>query len=195
MEKENQRVALTKRMLKKGLLELLNSTSLEKISVTELCRMSGINRATFYRHYEFPRDILIEIEKELLRELRQTVGTPATAEETRVAMEAFCTFLNDHAPLLRIIIQNNSDTEFAQLLADMYQESCTGLCALKPFQSMDPEDMKILTTCWAGSGYFILRQWLLGNISKTPQQIAAIAYKFLCNIDWQEMSTRLGLTT
>lgn len=56
--KDDQRIALTKRLLREGLLRLLSKTDLNKISVTQLCIESGINRATFYRHYEEPRDIL-----------------------------------------------------------------------------------------------------------------------------------------
>lgn len=50
--KDDQRIALTKRLLREGLLRLLSKTDLNKISVTQLCIESGINRATFYRHYE-----------------------------------------------------------------------------------------------------------------------------------------------
>lgn len=49
--KDDQRVTLTKRLLQEGLLRLLETKEIDKINVTELCRESGINRATFYRHY------------------------------------------------------------------------------------------------------------------------------------------------
>ena len=50
--KENQRITLTKKLLQEGLLRLLETKRLDKISVTELCREAGINRATFYNHYD-----------------------------------------------------------------------------------------------------------------------------------------------
>ena len=49
-QKENQRITLTKKLLQEGLLRLLEVKTLDNISVTELCRESGINRATFYNH-------------------------------------------------------------------------------------------------------------------------------------------------
>ena len=60
-QKENQRIALTKKLLQEGLLRLLETKSLDKISVTELCRESGINRATFYNHYNSPQELLTDI--------------------------------------------------------------------------------------------------------------------------------------
>ena len=47
---------MTKRMLKEWLLR-----PLDNIHVNELCRESGINRATFYRHYETPQDVLVSL--------------------------------------------------------------------------------------------------------------------------------------
>ena len=45
--KENQRITLTKRLLKESLVRLMEAKSLQKISVSELCKDAGINRATF----------------------------------------------------------------------------------------------------------------------------------------------------
>ena len=56
--KDDQRVALTKRLLQEGLFRLLERKDIDSIHVSELCAESGINRATFYRHYSEPRDIL-----------------------------------------------------------------------------------------------------------------------------------------
>ena len=72
--KDDQRIALTKRLLREGLLRLLSKTDLNKISVTQLCIESGINRATFYRHYEEPRDILNDIK--YLLEVKMTITEP-----------------------------------------------------------------------------------------------------------------------
>ncbi|MCC8090140.1 MAG: TetR/AcrR family transcriptional regulator, partial [Oscillospiraceae bacterium] len=65
-KKENQRVMLTKRLLKDALIRLLNGKSIDEISVTELCRESGINRSTFYHHYGSPYDVLAEREQTML---------------------------------------------------------------------------------------------------------------------------------
>lgn len=41
MQKENQRVIISKRMLKEGLLRLLEKKNIDKINVSELCQESG----------------------------------------------------------------------------------------------------------------------------------------------------------
>ena len=66
--KENQRITLTKKLLQEGLLRLLETKRLDKISVTELCREAGINRATFYNHYDSPQGLLTELEQKMKRQ-------------------------------------------------------------------------------------------------------------------------------
>ncbi len=41
-------------------IELLNKKSFEYITVKEICEVSGVNRSTFYLHYETIGDLLIE---------------------------------------------------------------------------------------------------------------------------------------
>ena len=73
-QRENQRIALSKRLLKEGLLRILAGKRLEDVNVSALCRESGINRATFYRHYTCPRDVLVDLERDMMQELGRTLG-------------------------------------------------------------------------------------------------------------------------
>ena len=68
--KSDQLVIITKMMLKEALLKLLHTRQLNKITITDLCRESGINRATFYRHYEEPKDILNEIRYSIFEDIK-----------------------------------------------------------------------------------------------------------------------------
>ena len=68
--KSDQRIIITKMMLKEALLKLLHTRQLNKITITDLCRESGINRATFYRHYEEPKDILNEIRYSIFEDIK-----------------------------------------------------------------------------------------------------------------------------
>ena len=50
-QKLDRRVEMTKRLLKKSLIELLKNESIEKISIRNLCQNADVNRSTFYKHY------------------------------------------------------------------------------------------------------------------------------------------------
>lgn len=68
---DNLRVRLTKQMIHKALVELLDEKNIDKISITELCKRATINRTTFYKYYGSQYDVLQEIADEIIAEIEQ----------------------------------------------------------------------------------------------------------------------------
>ena len=69
--KENQRIKLTKSLLKNSLIELMHIKSMNKITIKELCEHAEINRSTFYLYYSDQFELLKEIEDDLLLNARE----------------------------------------------------------------------------------------------------------------------------
>ena len=65
------RVRYTKMVIKDAFISLLKEKPLNKITVKEICGLAEINRATFYKHYCDPFDLLEKMEQEILSNLRQ----------------------------------------------------------------------------------------------------------------------------
>ena len=72
--KTDARVRYTKMVIKNSFVKLLQSKPLSKITVKEICDLSEINRATFYKYYCDPYDLLEKIEFEFLDELQNNVS-------------------------------------------------------------------------------------------------------------------------
>ena len=70
-EKVNQRIKLTKTLLKNSLVDLMHTKPINKITIKELCENAGINRSTFYLYYTDHFALLKEIEDELLSNARE----------------------------------------------------------------------------------------------------------------------------
>lgn len=51
MRNEDRRNTYTEMVIRNAVFELLEAKPIEKISVTEVCKIAGINRSTFYLHY------------------------------------------------------------------------------------------------------------------------------------------------
>ena len=183
MERENQRIVITKRMLKESMLKLLKEKELDTINVTELCREAGVNRATFYRHYEIPRDVLMEIQQDLYRELRKNISLPRTLAEIRPVVEQLCIYMNEHRELLRILVQNNSDTDFASFINDVYLELAKDYSHMAALKRLSQEDIQFMTLYSAGGSYFVLRSWILGSFKKSPQEMADYVYSLFAKTD------------
>lgn len=171
MNETNQRVILTKRLLKDALLRLLKKKPLDKINITELCREAGINRATFYRHYALPRDVLTEIQEDFFKEMLQALNTPLLEAD----VERCYAYLYAHADLIKFFIQYDFDSELPRLFGMLYQNVIQ--TEILPIQ--DTQSGQLLHAFLAGGGYFLLRQWLLEDIQKTPKEIADLTLSII----------------
>ena len=64
--------------IKQCLTDMLQSCPIDDITATELCKRSGVNRATFYYHYDSVQDVLAEIEPQLETEFTQWMTQTST---------------------------------------------------------------------------------------------------------------------
>lgn len=172
--KDNQRIALTRRLLREGLLRLMERKPLDKISVSELCGESGINRATFYRHYGTPRDVLDDMERELISGLEIDVCKISDVRDIVHCFEIAMEYLYSHADMLKILLQNRSDEELTQMINEMCAQVFSLKSRLSIAGDLDMDAVKLISAYSVGGVYFLLRQWLLGDIQKTPQEISRL---------------------
>ncbi len=174
MTELNQRVAVTKRMVKEGLVQLLEKKSLDKINITELCQEAGINRTTFYRYYELPKDVLTEMQNEFFEETFEQFHKPWTVND----IEHFFVCLSEQAELVKLFFQYNSDTDWAGIFTNIYN-SFREMMMIKAFRNLDENSAKLLSTYLAGGAYFLVRQWIMEDIPMPPEDVAAIVLNIL----------------
>ncbi len=60
MNKFESKYFNTAQLLNQALIELLNKKDYEFITIKELCKKAGVNRSTFYLHYDTLNDLLYE---------------------------------------------------------------------------------------------------------------------------------------
>lgn len=66
--KNSQRTKLTKRKIGDAYLELRRRFPIERIRITELCRLANSNRTTFYHYFEDVYDLNEAVENRILEE-------------------------------------------------------------------------------------------------------------------------------
>ena len=54
----DRRVKYTKKVIKDTFIDLLSEKDINKVTVSEICKIADINRATFYRYYLDVFDLL-----------------------------------------------------------------------------------------------------------------------------------------
>lgn len=113
--KNNQRTRLSKLLFKNALMDLLKEKgSVAKISVRELCDRAELNRSTFYAHYNEPKDLLIEIETELLdatEEHLKKIGEENDAGAHKYIL-SFLQYIRQNDKQFRTLLIDSADPEF-----------------------------------------------------------------------------------
>ncbi|MBQ8381750.1 MAG: TetR/AcrR family transcriptional regulator [Clostridia bacterium] len=175
--KGNQRIALTKRLLQEAIIRLLETKPIDKISVTELCNESGINRATFYRHYNTPRDLLLEMEIEFAETINLTYNAAMIRDVSKCA-EELCNYLYSNSKLLKIFIRNNSEEDLCVLLNGIFY-SFIERNDFIDLSAVDEASLKLISSYITGGGYFMMKQWLMEDIQKDPKEVADLILKFM----------------
>lgn len=171
-QKENQRITLTKKLLQEGLLRLLEAKPLDKISVTELCKESGINRATFYNHYNSPQELLTDLEKRMTIELKATIGTPTTADEIILHTEKVCTYFHENARTILTLHRAHSDDDLKDALYALNQNFQLYRLKRNYTGSMDPHSLHLVSVFFYLGCYYIMLEWLERELPLTPKEVA-----------------------
>lgn len=60
MNKQESKYKATAQKMDEALLELIEKKDFSFITIKEICKVAGVNRSTFYLHYENTRDLLNE---------------------------------------------------------------------------------------------------------------------------------------
>lgn len=102
--------------IQRTLIELMATTPIDEITVTELCKRSGVNRATFYYHYDSVQGVLLEIEKQVEAEFyefikRSLISDDGAADKSFYVM--FFEFVARHADICKLMLEmqrQNSDS-------------------------------------------------------------------------------------
>lgn len=176
--KQDLRVSVTKQMIHKALLRLSENKTIDKIKVSELCTESGINRATFYRHYESIQDILHEMETDLIQRMPRPDGPPRNMEEVRSTLENICSYMYDNANVLKVLFLNRTDEDMTWTLISFYQELLDHHKNQLFFSHLDEDAQQIVITLFGGGCHSLFKKWIMGTIQKSPKELAGT----LCDI-------------
>lgn len=112
-EKEDMRVVRTRRMLSKALMDLLQTTSFDKLSVNDICEKAEVHRATFYNHFSDKNDLLnfaLDIfQEELFEKCIENKEFSSQKEMYMALVECVYDFMSTRREKLRLILNNSSD--------------------------------------------------------------------------------------
>ena len=181
-KKEDRRIRLTKRVIREGLIELMQEHPITKISVKMICESADINRSTFYAHYKDQYSLLHSVQQEIITDVKKKIFSAQFFEVSDDVVQILVQVLEygrTNAPLLKVLLSENGDSSFQNELMQLAQEKI-----MEQFtgdKSLPQHALQYLKHFALGGMLGIMRHWLEGDCSDDPVIVAELMIQLLIN--------------
>ncbi|WP_186564557.1 TetR/AcrR family transcriptional regulator [Lawsonibacter celer] len=179
--RENQRVMLTKRLIRESLIRLMVQESVHKISIRMLCEDAGVNRSTFYKYYGSQYDVLAEVEAEFIAGIQDTLedGDNSSASSAR-KLNIICAYIEQNISLVKLLIDNNITQDFPTRLFRLPQIRAT--IADRLAGRYDSESQDYIYAFLINGCYQLIQEWLKREDRKPFTQVALLMQELIDRI-------------
>lgn len=173
-KKQDARVRYTKMVIRQSLVELLRKKPVAKITVTEICELAGINRATFYAHYSDPTDLLHSLENDLIEGITVRAQPALTGENGDITgtLCGIVEYIRENAEICRVLLSDTGDTNFQNQVVHVMERRY--LDFWRSARGGGEEDFAYVYTFIALGSVGVIRKWLDEGMAKPAAEIAGL---------------------
>ncbi|OMF20300.1 hypothetical protein BK133_29435 [Paenibacillus sp. FSL H8-0548] len=168
---EDRRVTRTRLILEEALLYLLESKTIEEITILNITEQANVNRSTFYAHYQ-DKDTFLErmigdnltmLTESLRPEIGKLVLLPNKADAADPLLVALFQYLMEHEKFFRLMFKH-SLPEFNRKLHDIIRESMYQRIISLDMEQRLLVQMDILLDYTVLALIGIIRHWFSNNM-------------------------------
>ena len=174
MKKTDRRVIYTKKAIRDSFIALQQKKPIEKISVTEICKLADINRGTFYSHYSDPYDLRSCLQNELVDALEKKV-TELGVKSLNCAQTL--NLFKEYRELCMIFAGPNADKA---ALLDIVSKQTDGFLDQHQEYMMDISEKEIeyIRMFMVSIIAITVKKWIDADLEGDPNEIADILDRF-----------------
>lgn len=169
----NQRVMLTKRLIREALLKMLKTCNINKISIRELCQVAGINRTTFYNHYGSQYDVLNEIANMYIQSTSCTViNDLSVGKSIDESLTQVLQYIKDNLEFVKLLLSQDNYDLITNITTSLPKFDDMVMKHLP--QNMDLEEKKAIASYVQYGTVRLLKEWILSDCVKSPKEEAKL---------------------
>ena len=174
---EDIRIVKTKESLFETLIDLLNFTRFENITVSKLCKEARVNRSTFYAHYKNIDELFKEHFERIFNELQHeyleinkkllSIEMDSMVPLYRHILKhrkVYDVLLSEHAPVTYVL-------RFQQAIADFPSK------VIKQFIRKNV-DLELYYAFCVGATYGMIQHWKKTNYALSPEEMGIYTIQF-----------------
>ena len=176
----DRRVKYTKKIIKDTFLELLSKKDIKKITVSEICNIADINRATFYRYYLDVHNLLESIEDEFVCELKNAYKPNETDKKSVYQFSK--TLLNvflENKELLKVLFSTNENLTFLHDILEVAYVRCKERWE-KDIPNLSEEYMEYAAIFIFNGALGTINFWIKNDFDKDIEEISTIIETLSC---------------
>lgn len=168
----DRRIKYTKKVIKETFIKLLDQKDINKITVSEICNIADINRATFYRYYLDVYDLLNKIQEEFKNELIEPYEKDPTKANTVSAFskDMLQVFL-ENKELVKILFNTNNNIYFLNEILEIAYELCKNKW-LNDIPTLTEDEINYAATFIFNGALGIVNFWVKNNFNKDIEEVS-----------------------
>ena len=194
MNKSESKYFNTAIRMDEALIELLEKKEFEYITVKEICEKAGVNRSTFYLHYETIGDLLDECVEYKHDECTRRYAKHLTDIKKRLQSEnledlifispeylkPYLEFVKDNKRLFKVVLSNSAVFKGEETFRRLFTEVFSPI--LDRFRLPEQDKSYIISFYIAGI-MAIISEWIKGDCRDSTKQIMDICMRCIIHFE------------
>ena len=179
-KKGDKRTERTKKAITEAFTELIIEKEFDQITVTELAERAGINRKTFYSHYECIEDVLDELQLEIAERIVEIyLSKNSEPFDIKAFSDTLMAILEENYLFYRRILVANSYRFFSRNIKDMLKDSF--LTKLTNVSNVTKEEMNLIAEFCVTGLAKIYKVWFENQSGISEERVTELAGRMLWN--------------
>lgn len=167
------RIKYTKKVIKDTFIDLLKKKPLNKITVKEICDISEINRATFYKYYYDTYNLMEKLEEDIILKM-----TTRIKELHNQGFKKMFTFilenLKENSDYYLTLFSENGDSHFPARIMDLCYKEIETLTDYK-FKKLTVLQQQYLYDFIASGCGGIIKCWVSNGMKDNIEEVVFFA--------------------
>ena len=174
MNRSESKYFNTAKKMDQAFIDLLSKKDIEYITVKDICAKAGVNRSTFYLHYETIQDLLDECLEHLNKEFLSYFAPRDRAEEVFMSekfLKPYLTYIKENKRIYLMTLKNSKVLNLDSNKENMFIHIVEPVMAKRNI----PQDQRRYMFSFYLDGIMsIIRLWLKEDCTKSIDEIMNI---------------------
>lgn len=168
----DRRIKYTKKTIKDTFISLLSEKDIKKITVSEICKLADINRATFYRYYLDVYDLLDKIQEEFIEELKNPyIEDPSRVSSVGAFSKEILQVFIDNKELVKILFDTNNNIYFLNEVLEVAYVMCKNKWE-QDIPNITEDEINYAATFIFNGALGVVNFWVMNNFDKDIDEVA-----------------------